>query len=86
MIYSSRIETDFSRLLSQVLERARAQGIRQKELARRAGTTPETLSRVKARGRGDAELLVRLGRIVGLRLSWVPDDDLLQALEERTLF
>ena len=44
------------------------------------------MSQVKARGRGDAELLARLGRIVGLRLNWVPDDDLLQALEEGTLF
>ncbi len=78
-------ETGFSRLLNQVLAGARAAGIDQRDLALRAGIRPETLSRLKSKGRGDFETLDRMANVVGLRLALVPDDDLTTRIERGDL-
>lgn len=75
----------FIPLLQQILAAARAQGIDQRELARRAGIRAETLSRLKSRGGGDLDTLDRLARVAGLRLSLVADDDLTQRIEQGNL-
>jgi len=73
--------TEFSVLLRQVLAAANAAGIDQRELAQRAGIRPETLSRLKRKGRGDLDTLGRMARVVGLRLALVADDDLTARIE-----
>jgi len=78
--------TEFRQLLEKILEAARDQRIGEGQLARRAGITPESLSRMKRRGDGRLSVLARLGRIVGLRLSLVPDDDTLEALRRGEFF
>ncbi len=78
-------ETHFSTLLSHVLASAKSAGIDQRELAQRAGIRPETLSRLKSRGRGDLDTLDRMAGIVGLRLALVVDDDLTARIEQGNL-
>jgi len=55
-------------------------------LAIRAGAAPETLSRMKSRSNGDFGLVARLARVAGLRLTAVPDNDTLEALERGEFF
>ncbi len=76
----------FQDLLDQILAAAKTQGIPGKELAVRAGITPETLSRMKGRGSGDALVLSALARVVGLRLTLVPDDARLEAIRSGSFF
>jgi len=76
----------FQRVLEQILKAAEAQGIDESALARRAGARPETLSRMKTRGNGDFGLLAKLARVVGLRLTAVPDSEPLDALRRGEFF
>lgn len=77
---------DLPLILEEIIRRARDQGLSQGELAQRAGTTPETLSRMKHRGSADFGLLDRLARIVGRRLALVPDDDTLESIRRGDFF
>jgi transcriptional regulator with XRE-family HTH domain len=77
---------DFNQLLSQIFQAARQHSINQKELAVRAGITPETLSRMKSRGSGDFGVLNKMAHMVGLRLTLAPDDETLNAIREGNLF
>lgn len=76
----------FSDLLKQIFLAAKSQHITQKELATRAGISPETLSRMKTRGSGDFSVLNEMAIIVGLRLALVPDNETLNAIREGHLF
>ncbi len=60
--------------------------ITSKELAIRAGITPETLSRMKNRGSGDYSVIDAMARIVGLRLSLEPNDDTQAAIRKGEFF
>lgn len=73
-------------LLEQILAAAKEQGIPGRELAVRAGIAPETLSRMKGRGSGDAAVLDALARVVGLRLALVPDDERIEAIRSGDFF
>ena len=77
---------DLLPLLEEIIQRGREQGLSQGELAQRAGTTPETLSRMKRRGSADFGLVDRLARIVGHRLALVPDNDTLEAIRRGDFF
>lgn len=76
----------FRHLLDEILAKAGALGIDQRTLAKRAGITPETLSRMKGRGSGDFSVLNAMARVVGLHLALAPDDETLKAIETGTLF
>lgn len=78
-------DTSFAGLLSAILEAARAARIGQRELALRAGIRPETLSRLKRKGRGDLDTLDRMARVVRLRITLAPDDDLTARIEQGNL-
>ena len=73
-------------LLEQIISTAKAQGIPGKDVAVRAGITPETLSRMKGRGTGDAAVVAALARVVGLKLVLVPDDERLEAIRSGSFF
>lgn len=73
-------------LLEEILARAKVQGIHGKDLAVRAGIAPETLSRMKARGSGDAAVIAALAHVVGLKLILAPDDDRLEAIRDGAFF
>jgi len=76
----------FTEVLDRILEAAKTQGMRQKDLAVRAGIAPETLSRMRHRGSGEFGLINALAQVVGLRLDVVPDNETLAALLAKRLF
>ena len=51
--------------LNQILQAARDQGVTQSSLAARARITPETISRMKASGRGEFDTFARLDALFG---------------------
>lgn len=59
-------------LITRVLESARSNGIDQKQLAKRAGVRPETISRAKKRATMDVSTVGDLARAAGLELTLVP--------------
>lgn len=76
----------FAQVLNQILEHAQVRGFDQRALAARAGIAPETLSRMKKRQSADFSTIDRLARVVGLKLSLVPDDETLQSIREGSFF
>ena len=76
----------FAALLDDILALARNQGLTAKELAIRAGVTPETLSRMRSRGYGDLSVVSKMARMVGKRIALVPDDDTLAAIQKGEFF
>ena len=83
---SIETQNDFTLILNQIFEMAKQSKIPQKELAVRAGISPETLSRMKNRGSGDFKVLNNMAHMVGLRLTLAPDDETLSAIREGKLF
>lgn len=79
-------EQAFISSLEAILEAAKARGIKMKELAARNGITPETLSRMRRRGSGDFGVLATMAVMVGLRFQLVPDNAILDAINNGTLF
>jgi transcriptional regulator with XRE-family HTH domain len=79
-------QTGVPQLLDEILRAAKAQGLNQQTLARRAGLSAGTLSRMKSQEDASVASLNRLAAAVGLRLTLVPDDDLIADVERGTLF
>ena len=73
-------------VLNAILGAAGGKKLKEKDLARRAGLRPETLSRMKRRGTGDFTLIDRLAHVVGLKLAAVPDDDKLERIQKGNFF
>lgn len=78
-----RRNPDISVLLAEILLAGRnmTPPVTAGEMARRVGISPETLSRMKQLGRGDAAVIGDLAAIVGFRLRLSREDD----LQERML-
>jgi hypothetical protein len=76
----------FVELLTEVLKRGAQQGMDAKSMAKRLPVSAETLSRMKSRKNGDFATLDALGRLVGLRLAFVPDDDALETIRKGEFF
>jgi len=75
-----------SQLLAQILERAKKKGLKQKELAERAGLSAESLSRAKKAGDMHLSSLASLANIVGLKLCLNPDEPLMDKINTGSLF
>ncbi len=75
-----------SRLLEQIIEAGRNQGLDQKTLVTRAGLGASTLSKLKQADDVRLSTLVRLANVVGLRISLSPNDPVLEKLIERNFF
>ena len=69
-----------------VLHLARERGITQRELAQRAGIKPESLSRAKKAGDMRVSTLVDLAAVVGLKLTLVSDQPLIEKIDTGSLF
>lgn len=76
----------FEQLITEVLARGAEQGMDAKTMAKRLPISAETLSRMKGRKNGDFATLDALGRLVGLRLAFVPDDDALESIRKGEFF
>ncbi len=75
-----------SQLLTQILEMARHKGLKQKELAERAGLSAESLSRAKKAGDMHLSSLHKLASIVGLKLCFCPDEPIMNRINSGSLF
>jgi transcriptional regulator with XRE-family HTH domain len=79
-------EAGVPQLLDEILRAAKAQGLNQQTLARRAGLSAATLSRMKTQDDASLTTLNRLAAAVGLRLTLVADDNFIADVERGTLF
>ena len=64
-----------SQLVMEIIETAKSRGLKQKDLADRAGIGPEALSRLKTADDLRVSTLLQLGDSVGKKLIWVDDTD-----------
>ena len=79
-------ESGVPQLLDEILRAAKAQGLNQQTLARRAGLSAGTLSRMKTQDDASLATLNRLAAAVGLRLTLVGDDNFTADVARGTLF
>ncbi len=75
-----------TQLLTQILDKAKRKGLKQKELAERAGLSAESLSRAKKAGDMHLSSLERLAKIVGLKLCLSSDEPLMSKINNGSLF
>jgi len=73
-------------LLNEIIELGKSKGLKQKDLASRAGLSPETLSRAKKSGDMHLSSLLRLAEIVGMKLQLTSDDPVLDKINNGSLF
>ena len=73
-------------LLEGVLRKARELGMNQRDIARRAGISPESLSRAKKAGDMRVSTLNELAAVVGLKLALVGDQPLIAKIDSGSLF
>ncbi|MDH5472140.1 MAG: hypothetical protein OEY61_04730 [Gammaproteobacteria bacterium] len=73
-------------LLAQIIDLARRKGLKQKDLAERAGLSPESISRAKKTGDMHLSSLMELARVVGLKLCLSPDQPVLDRINQGSLF
>ncbi len=75
-----------STLLDQIILEGKKQGLEQKEIARKAGISQETLSRAKKASDMQLSTLVRLANAVGLKVALVPAAPVLEKILSGGLF
>ncbi|VAW66576.1 hypothetical protein MNBD_GAMMA09-3898 [hydrothermal vent metagenome] len=73
-------------LLTQIIALAKRKGLKQKDLAERAGLSAESLSRAKKAGDMHLSSLQKLASIVGLKLCLGPDEPLMNKINSASLF
>lgn len=84
MIFTSNMtETE---IINEIIGLAKSQGINQGELAERAGIRQETLSRARKHSTLRFSTVQQLANIVGLSIKLVPDDTVVDKVQEGTLF
>jgi hypothetical protein len=83
-----RLSKEAKILIQVVLDAAKnsVPPISEAALARRADITPVTLSLMKRDGRGDIAVISDMAKSVGLKLALVPDDDLVETLQNGSYF
>lgn len=74
-----------AKLLSEIDLAARRQKLTRTQVAAYSGLSREAVTRAFRRGRADLDTVVRLARVVGLRLTLVPDHDFADLLASGTL-
>jgi transcriptional regulator with XRE-family HTH domain len=79
-------QASVNQLLEQILAAASDIGLDQQQLARRAGLSAGTLSRMKNQRDASYASLSRLAAAVGLRLTLSPDEDFMVDVERGELF
>ena len=75
-----------TQLLTQIIDLARSKGLKQKDLAQRAGLSAESLSRAKKAGDMHLSSLEKLAAIVGLKLCLNPDEPMINKINSGSLF
>ncbi|MEC4685587.1 MAG: helix-turn-helix domain-containing protein [Nitrospirota bacterium] len=80
------MEDVISALLEQIVQDGRKQGLEQKDIARKAGISQETLSRAKKASDMQLSTLIRLANAVGLKVALVPAAPVLEKILSGGLF
>ncbi|MEC4676805.1 MAG: helix-turn-helix transcriptional regulator [Nitrospirota bacterium] len=75
-----------SALLDQIILEGKKQGLEQKEIARKAGISQETLSRAKKASDIQLSTLIRLANAVGLRVALAPGHPILEKILSGDVF
>ena len=75
-----------TKLLNEIIELSKKKGMRQKDLAAKAGLSAETLSRAKKSGDMHISSLIRLAETVGLTLQLTTDNHVMDKISSGTLF
>ncbi|HEB92327.1 MAG TPA: hypothetical protein ENI94_02455 [Gammaproteobacteria bacterium] len=75
-----------ARLLEEIIETGRRQGMTQAEIAHTAGLASDTLSRAKRNPNVGLENFAKLAQAVGLKPVLVPDDPVIEKIERGGLF
>ncbi len=75
-----------SALLDQIILAGKKQGLEQKEIARKSGISQETLSRAKKASDMQLSTLIRLANAVGLKVTLVPVEPVLEKILSGGLF
>lgn len=78
--------SDGSELLQKILKLGKEKGLKQFDIAQRAGIKPESLSRAKKSGDMRVSTLNALAHAVGMKLALVPDKPLVEKIDSGTLF
>ena len=73
-------------LINEIIATARANNISQGELAARAGIRQETLSRAKKNPNLSLTTFADLARIAGLQIKLIPDNPVVEQINDGTLF
>ncbi len=73
-------------LLDQIILEGKKQGLEQKDIARKAGISQETLSRAKKASDIQLSTLIRLANAVGLRVALVPGHPILEKILSGDVF
>lgn len=80
------MNTDLIALVTEVLEQAKTQGLRQKDVAELSQIGEVGLSRLKKAEDAKFSTVQALGGSVGLKLMWVPDSSLAELVTRGELF
>ena len=78
--------TETQQIISHIIELARQQGMDQKQLAQAAQISAETLSRLKKADDVYFSTLSQLARVVGMKLTLAPKNDVAGRINEGNLF
>ena len=73
-------------LLDQIILEGKKQGLEQKDIARKAGISQETLSRAKKASDIQLSTIIRLANAVGLRVTLVPGHPVLEKILSGDVF
>jgi len=73
-------------IINEIINQAKSQNISQGELATRAGIRQETLSRARKKSTLRFKTIQQLAQIVGLQLKLIPDNPVVDKIQDGTLF
>ncbi len=66
------VDEQFQHLLESIIDRAQYNGMNIKELAKKAGCSPASISRLRTKGKGNINTVFLIANAAGLTLNTVP--------------
>ncbi len=73
-------------ILDEIVRQGKKKGLKQKDICHKAGVGPVTISRARKQGDIRFSTLEKLANSVGLKLTLVTDDPLIELVEKGELF
>lgn len=79
------MEQDITRLIETILERGKAQGMNKGKITKKAGMQKNKFAKI-SQADPHVSTLIRLGRAVGLKLTFIEEDEDRNAINNREAF